>query len=205
MTIHRIRQKILADADAEARSIAAEAERTIEAIEAETAKTVTEIEKKAQDEAANQAKEQKRRMISRAHAEMRKELLEEKQHLIDQAFQKVLHSVIEMDDSKYSALMKRLLSESVEGGDEEVIVAAQERGRNWTETISEANKELSAKGLKGALTLSQETRSMAGGFVLRKGKKEVNCDLELLVESLREELEAEVARVLLSEAQSPER
>ena len=202
MSIDRLIQKILADADAEASRLDGEADETIETVKTETAKALTGIEKKAREDAATQAKEQKRRMISRSRAELRKDLLEEKQDLINQAFHKALQSIIELEDDRYSALMRGLLIESVESGEEEVIVASSDRGRPWGETLTEVNKDLSAKGLKGALTLSEETRSMAGGFVLRQGKREINGDLELLVMSLREELESDVAGVLFAEVQT---
>ncbi|MFQ6092862.1 MAG: V-type ATP synthase subunit E [bacterium] len=203
MAIDRIAQRIMADAEAEVKRIGAETDQKIEALRAETAETIAGIEQKAQDDGAKEAREQKRRIISRAQAEMRKELLEEKQKLIDRAFQQALKSLVELDEDRYAALMKKLLLESVETGDEEVILTPQSRGRSWAEVLSEVNRELSARGLKGQLTLSKENRTMAGGFVLRRGKKEINCALELIVGSLREELESEVARALFSEASSP--
>ena len=203
MAIDRITQKILADAEAEAEKISLEADQQIEVIHTQTAETVAEIEERARDDSASEAKEQKRRIHSRAQAEMRKEYLEEKQKLIGQAFEKSLKSIHELDENRYAALMKKFLLQSVESGDEEVIVASQDQRRDWTEIISAVNRDVSAKGLKGLLTLSHETRKMAGGFILRKGKREMNCDLELIVGSLREELESVVAQALFSEASSP--
>ncbi len=46
------------------------------------------------------------------------------------------------------------------------------------------------------LTLSQETREMAGGLTLRDGNVEVNCAFETQLRVLREEMAAEVAGIL---------
>ena len=48
------------------------------------------------------------------------------------------------------------------------------------------------------LTLSQETREMAGGLTLRDGNVEVNCAFETQLRVLREEMAAEVAGILFS-------
>ena len=48
------------------------------------------------------------------------------------------------------------------------------------------------------LTLSQETRDMAGGLTLRDGNVEVNCAFETQLRVLREEMAAEVAGILFS-------
>ena len=199
MAIDRIVQKIMEDTDIEVQKIRAEADGEIGAVKAGTEKSLGEIEQKAEEDAVKEAAEAKRRIISRVQAEMRKEFLAEKQELIDEAFQKALRSIVELNEEKYSALMKKLLLESVEAGDEEIIVAERDKGRNWDTLISDVNRELSAQNRKGALTLSQETREMMGGFVLRKGKKEINGDLRLIIESMREELEFEVAQILWGE------
>ena len=46
------------------------------------------------------------------------------------------------------------------------------------------------------LTLSGETREMAGGLILRDGQVEVNCAFETQLRVLREEMTAEIAAIL---------
>lgn len=48
----------------------------------------------------------------------------------------------------------------------------------------------------GMLTLSEETRPMAGGLILRDGRVETNCSFEVLIRLQRGALSAEVAQVL---------
>lgn len=46
------------------------------------------------------------------------------------------------------------------------------------------------------LTLSAETRELAGGLILKQGDIEVNCSVDTLLELSRGELAARVAEVL---------
>jgi V/A-type H+-transporting ATPase subunit E len=202
MAVDRINQKIMADAEAEVKKIDAEAERAVGELRDRTAGEVAGIEKRARDEAAAAALEQKERMISRAQAEMRKGLLAEKQKMIDRVFDKALKSVTGLPDGQYAALMKKLLLDGVETGDEEVIVADADGRRNWSDILAGVNRELSAAGKKGRLALSEERRSMAGGFILRKGKHEGNCDVAQVLRGLREELESDIVRSLFPTSQT---
>jgi len=202
MAIDRITGKILADAEAEAKRIAVEADGKTGAVNDQTARQVADIEKEAAADAAAAARDQRERMLSRAQAEMRVELLEEKQALIEQVFENAMKTVLELDDKQYGALMERFLLEGVGSGDEEVIIAESDRKRNWTTILDSVNAELSKQGQTGRLTLSPESRTMGGGFVLRKGKQEVNCDLTFILKSLREELETDVVNILFPETKS---
>jgi len=51
-----------------------------------------------------------------------------------------------------------------------------------------------------ALTLSEETRPIRGGFILREGKVEVNCAFETLVRLQRTEMAGQVAKALFGES-----
>lgn len=56
-----------------------------------------------------------------------------------------------------------------------------------------------ARGV-AALSLSQETRDIRGGFILREGKVEVNCAFETLVRLQRTEMAGQVAKALFGES-----
>ena len=66
------------------------------------------------------------------------------------------------------------------------------------EVVEQINTELKAKGLKGEIKISETVGSFRGGFVLEKGGVEVNNTFEALVDSLKDELEFEVAQVLFN-------
>ena len=62
--------------------------------------------------------------------------------------------------------------------------------------VKAANELLSKRGLDGCLTLSDETRTMTGGLILKQGDIEVNCTVDTLLDLSRSELAARVAEVL---------
>jgi V/A-type H+-transporting ATPase subunit E len=64
--------------------------------------------------------------------------------------------------------------------------------------IAGINTQLKARGIKGELKLSDEARGISGGFILKKGDIEVNNTFEALIRMTRDELEAEVVKVLFS-------
>ena len=67
------------------------------------------------------------------------------------------------------------------------------------ELLEEVNQQLLESGKTGELTLSQDTYNMFGGFVLRRGKIELNSTFETLFKLSREELEADVSKLLFPE------
>jgi len=46
------------------------------------------------------------------------------------------------------------------------------------------------------MTLSDETRDIAGGLILRRGSIEANCSVELLVELCKGEMASKLADIL---------
>ena len=51
-----------------------------------------------------------------------------------------------------------------------------------------------------ALAVSEETRDISGGFILKDGRIEVNCTFDALVRAEREQTAGEVAKLLFPEA-----
>ena len=62
--------------------------------------------------------------------------------------------------------------------------------------VKAANELIAKRGLDGCLTLSDETRPMTGGLILKQGDIEVNCTVDTLLDLSRSELAARVAEVL---------
>jgi len=198
MPAEKITAKILADAQAVARKIREEARGRAEEIMAKAQREAARITAEAQKEAQALAAEEKRRVLSRAEMEMKRGLLEEKQALLGKVFELSLQRVKGMEGDGYSKLMEGLLVKAVEDGDEEVIVSEEARERLGEEFLKRVNERLRAAGKRGELSLAVEKRRLSGGFILRKGKKEINCSFASLLESQKEDLEAELVKILFS-------
>ena len=96
-------------------------------------------------------------------------------------------------------ILKNLLKLSILNSDivgEQKLILNDEGKKIIDEILlSEINKEL---GSKASVTLSEETRNFKGGFILEKDGIEINNTFEALVNSLKDDLSHEVARVLFS-------
>jgi V/A-type H+-transporting ATPase subunit E len=104
-----------------------------------------------------------------------------------------------MQPEEYKELMTGLLIAAAESSDEEVVVAESDKDKISAELLEKVNQKLRVGGKKGKLTLSAENRNIPGGFVLRKGRKEINCSLQTIFATGRIELESEVAVILFVE------
>ena len=83
-----------------------------------------------------------------------------------------------------------LVKKAGPSGDEEIILNARDRERIGKLLLAAVN----ADGAK--MTISEETRDLTGGLILRRGSIETNCSVELLVELCRGEMSAKLADVL---------
>jgi V/A-type H+-transporting ATPase subunit E len=194
--VDKIKEKILQDSQAKADSILDDAKKQAqEIIEKANAKAVLraeEIHKKATAEAAEKLKINN----SMLELEMRKEMLSTKQQLIEEVFQTALDSLSKMDSNEYEATLLKLIIDAVESGNEEILLSSQDKNRLPADFISKLNQALVQAGKKGNLRISDETRNIMGGFVLKAEGVELNYSFEALLRMYRDEIEPEVAAIL---------
>ena len=123
-----------------------------------------------------------------------KEYLAEKRKILDEVFEQAHQQLQNLPDDEYRALIKKLLLEAVETGDEEVIVDKNE-GRINHEFIKQMNRQLGS-GIKGNLKLSGKKQNIGAGFILTRGKIKTNVSIEVLLDQARKELEIQLAKEL---------
>ena len=192
----RLRQKIIGDAEAEAGKVlgagAEEAKAVLDAAREEAGRITSEFKARAEAD----AREHVRRQVSLRELEARKAILTEKGKVIDQVFEEVLKELRRRDRDGGYSLTRGLLLKAIETGDEEILVSPEDRQALSGSFLGDLNKELAATGRKGEVTLSEETRAIRGGFVLRRGRAETNSTFETLLTMLRDDVETEVADLL---------
>jgi V/A-type H+-transporting ATPase subunit E len=200
MSLEKILERIEQDAQGE-----------VDRIKSRASKTVDEILKKAQDEAEAlqaqaledariEAEQRKERLISTANLDLRKARLAEKQDAIDAAFREAVESLLNMEDAEYRSIMRGMILPNVQTGDEEIILSEKDKAGLGEELLEEVNRQLIETGKKGKLTLSRDTYNILGGFILRRGKIELNSSFETLFKSSRDDLESEVSKILFPES-----
>ena len=192
----RLRQKILNDAEAEARKIAEEAEAEAQGIRQEAQAQADSITSDYRARAQAEADEHIRRQLSLRELEARKAILTEKRAVIEEVFDKALASLRERDRKGGYGLTMELLLKAVETGNEEIIMAPEDRQAIDESFIESLNANLRKAGKRGEVSLSEVIRDISGGFILRRGRVETNSSFGTLLAMLRDEVETEVADVL---------
>ena len=104
-----------------------------------------------------------------------------------------------MEQKAYKQFIHDLILKVVETGDEEIIVGDKDAKLLDPSFIEEINLELEKGGKKGKLQRGKPSSDVNGGVILRRGRKEVNAALSALFHEARQELESEVAGILLQE------
>ena len=196
--ISNLTSKIISDAEERKESI-------IKAANEEKAKiiakkqSIAELEKSAMIEKAEvEAKTRHERIVSSAELKARNEKLAAKQVVIDSVFEKSVDELCSMSDEEMKNFMKNVIVNSDITGDENIIL--NEKGKSILDKklLEEINSELKSNGKIGEITISSEVRNFKGGFILEKDGIEINNTFEDLVNSLRDDLEFEVAKVLFN-------
>lgn len=194
--IDKITARIQAEADAANAALLKKAEQEAAAVLEEYKQTAQAEYSALRAEAETAANSQKEQLISAARLEVNKQLLQVRQELMAEAFEKAAGELRALPADRYLLLLTRLAVSASRTGSEEVILNEADRAQYGEQTVASANAALATAGKPANLTLSDKTYAMDGGLVLKEGNIEVNCSLSSLIENRREELSVEVARIL---------
>jgi len=198
MEAGQVIDKILADAKAQAGEVGQQARQKEAAEQARVDEQLDRYKSQTKVIAEKAGKDKESHLLAAARMEISKEHLAEKRNMLDEVFEQARASVQKLPDEEYRALMKQLMIEAVETGDEEVIVDRNEK-RIDLDFIKEVNRQL-GPGYQGNLRLSEEGLDIGGGFILRRGKIKTNVSIGVLLEQARKDLEIELARDLFEES-----
>ena len=192
--IEKIIDRISGDAQAEIDAILddarAEAAQITAKYEAQAKAEADEILKRGSAAAA----EREERLASMAQMEGRKAELAAKQEVIEEAFELALKKLQALPEEQYVELLAGLAAKASVTGKETLIFSAKDCDSVGAKVVAAANAKLT----NGALTCSEETRSIDGGFILSDGAVEVNCSFTTLVRLQKSEITGDVSRVLFA-------
>ncbi|MGI6167051.1 MAG: V-type ATP synthase subunit E [Eubacteriales bacterium] len=217
--LEKITSRIIADAESDARATLAEAEKKRSAVLAEYAARANEIRERLLSEAERGVAEIMSRAESAAAMQARNILLTEKSRLLDAAFDGARSRILSMPDGEYleflsgllfSAMLEQLETERVNRelygevdlpvvDSYEVILNAKDHQRCGNDLVARVRELLRDKadpGVAEKLMLSADTADIEGGLILRYGDVSINCSLSVLIDSIRNSVEAEVYKVL---------
>jgi len=186
MSLADIKTKIEADARNEAEGILGQFRAQADEILV-TAKRESEmLDKKLQERINHEEGEVRKRKTIVADLEVRKLMLGAKRELVDLVYEKAMAILSSLPRDRYAGFMTALLGSSEVSGDEEVFLCKGEKvlDQKWLDEVN-AQRQYN-------LTLSQDRVQGSGGFVLRKGRIDINCTWDVLLSRVREDMEAEV-------------
>lgn len=190
MSLADIKSKIEADAMNEAEEILGQFRAQADGILSEAKQESEKIDQKLQERIRYEENEVRKRKAIVADLEVRKLILGARRELIDLTFSKALDVLSSMPKKKYVAFMTKLLESPEVSGDEEVFLCRGEKllDGEWLDEVNVRRKS--------NLILSQERIPGTGGFVLRKGRIDINCTWDVLLGWIKKDLEAEVVERL---------
>jgi len=197
MEAKQVVDKILADAQAEAKKIKKQTEAKESQEQAKLDKQLEEYKKQTSILAKKAGEDEESHILAAARMDIAKQLLAEKRKILEEVFEQARKKVQEMPEQEYRNLCTKLLLEAVETGDEEVILDKKDK-RIDQEFIDRVNKQLSSKG-KGELKISDQKLDIGGGFILKRGQIKTNVSLDVLLEQARKELEIDLAKELFED------
>ena len=225
--IERITQRIGADTQAEIDRILADANAQAQAISEKFRAQAQAEDRMLLARSEKAAAEREERLVSAAQMEARKTLLAAKQEMVELAYRRAMEKLRSLTKEQYTELLSAMLAEAATTGREEVIFSPEDRAGVGKAAVARANELLArasapdlllgdgmladlvnkvAAGVSALaqgtamLTVSEETRPMDGGFILRDGRIEVNCTFGALIQTERERTAGAVAKLLFPDA-----
>ena len=193
--LDNISNKIIAEAEQQAAKITAEAKLQAQDIiakaEQAAAKEIEQGQASIDARVADMAEKariaatlERRRLVATTH-----------QKLISTVFTTALERLRNLPPEQYQKLLITLAENALsdrEGG--ELILNAADRAAYGEAVV----QKLNAKGGE-AVTLSEESRNIPGGVIIKRGNIELNCALDVTVRILSDSMANEVNRMLFPE------
>ena len=183
---NKLAERIVADAEEEARAVLEQAQRVANDIHAEREKAVfaRRAELKNQREAAATSLIGGYR--TRALLDAKKDALAKKRVVIDTAFTRAYDAVLSLNSDSRREICARMMRDYAEGGE---TVLPAEADRAALEAIVSAMPEKK-------LTLSKEHAAIDGGFILLGDGYEKDCSFRSLLDTVRDAEETAVYQLL---------
>ena len=228
--IDKITQRIGADTQAEIDRILADAAAQAEAAADKFRTQAEAEDRDLLAKSERTAAEREERLVSAAQMEARKTLLTAKEEMVERAYQRALEKLRSLPQEQYVGFAGGAAGAGVlhrtgggcllpGGSGGKACLGADFMARANELLAKEAAPELPlgdgvvanllnkvAAGVSAfaqgtaMLAVSEETRDISGGFILKDGRIEVNCTFDALVRAEREQTAGEVAKLLFPEA-----
>lgn len=182
--LKKMTDKILENGKLEAAKIKERSEESNKKIIDSRILEANEKKEKIINDAKKDANMAKSRLKSETEIKVRDEKLTAKRQVLDKTFELAKDNLKNIDEDKYIAFLKRNLDKlNLKGS--EVIVVPEE----FKDIVKESELNIN---------ISQD-ENIESGFIIKDDNIVINYSFESLVDFMREDLEAEVAKILFKE------
>lgn len=149
-------------------------------------------------QAAADADEAARRQTLIAELEARKNALDSKRKVLEEAFAKAEETINAMPDYKWEQFITSIVVKSAETGTEKICVPAADRAKYEGGFLARLNDALVKAGKQGKLTLSDEAAKFSGGILLQGKTSDFDGSFATIMRDVRTRIEKEVADMLFA-------
>lgn len=190
MSLAQITDKIEQDAKTEAQKILEKSKEQEAEVKRDAEAEVKRLEGVAKTRFDGERPEIFKRRDIVARLDVNKLHLDAQRHLIQDVFEGSLEKLRSLGKDEYLGFCKRLLKNAVDTGDETMILVKDEKyiDQAWLDSFNAENNT--------KIVISKDREDFSGGFVLSKGRIDINCSWEMLMQAAQEKLETEVVRRL---------
>ena len=196
MSADKIIEKILEKANEDVALIeqetAEKVQSSVAAIERRTELTLNALKNKEKAD----VEEVHRRSQLMTRLDSRKNILAVKRKVIDEVFDKARTALDTLDESRYEALVTKIVVNGSETGTEKLQVPKKDMKRYRDGLLNKLNAALKEAGKIGELTLDETPASFNSGVMLIGEMSDVNGSFDVLIDDAREKYEREVAEML---------
>ena len=196
MSADKIIEKILEKANEDVALIeqetAEKVQSSVAAIERRTELTLNALKNKEKAD----VEEVHRRSQLMTRLDSRKNILAVKRKVIDEVFDKARTALDTLDESRYEALVTKIVVNGSETGTEKLQVPEKDLKRYKDGLLNKLNTALKEAGKIGELTFDETPASFKSGVMLIGEMSDVNGSFDVLIDDAREKYEREVAEML---------
>jgi V/A-type H+-transporting ATPase subunit E len=193
---NKIILKIREDASQEVAVMLAAAKKKAIASNAKIMNTAKAKVEEINAQAADDADEAARRQVLIAELEARKNSLDSKRKVIEEAFSGAEKELAKLPLDKWEKLITATVLAASESGNEKLCVSAADVEKYKGGMLEKLNAALMAEGKKGELTLASEPAKFTGGVMLIGKHSDFDGSFATLLRDVRMKSEREVATML---------
>lgn len=186
--------KIINDAELKKRDIVDKAKEESEKIVLKKIEEANDYKEKILKKAHIEGKELKEKMISKCELKIRNNRLDAKRKVLDEIFDKSLSELLNLDREEFKSYLIRTLNNLKLNGRYGLLISS-----DYSDIIPQLLVDLNSQ-VNGDLKIVEVKPSddLKGGFILEKDGVFINYSFEVLVDSIRDEIEFEVSNLLFN-------